>query len=109
MVAGQPSLSKFTAVGADAGGGPLVTITFNNGTYVSFFAYASTFTGGVRVALGDINGDGNMDVITGAGPGGGPQVNVYNGKRLPRQISWPRIFLKQQNPKVLSLELIETL
>jgi gliding motility-associated-like protein len=78
MVAGQPSLSKFTAVGADAGGGPLVTITFNNGTYVSFFAYASTFTGGVRVALGDINGDGNMDVITGAGPGGGPQVNVYN-------------------------------
>jgi gliding motility-associated-like protein len=78
MVAGQPILSKFTAVGADAGGGPLVTITFNNGTYVSFFAYASTFTGGVRVALGDINGDGNMDVITGAGPGGGPQVNVYN-------------------------------
>jgi gliding motility-associated-like protein len=78
MIAGQPSLSKFTAVGADAGGAPLVTITFNNGTYVSFFAYASTFTGGVRVALGDINGDGNMDVITGAGPGGGPQVNVYN-------------------------------
>jgi len=51
MVAGQPALNKFTAVGADAGGGPLVTITFANGTYTSFFAYASTFRGGVRVAL----------------------------------------------------------
>ena len=78
MVAGQPALNKFTAVGADAGGGPLVTITFPNGTYTSFFAYASSFTGGVRVALGDVNGDGSIDVITGAGPGGGPQVNVYN-------------------------------
>jgi len=78
MVAGQPALNKFTAVGADAGGGPLVTITFPNGTYTSFFAYASTFRGGVRVALGDVNGDGSTDVITGAGPGGGPQVNVYN-------------------------------
>ena len=82
MVAGQPALNKFTAVGADAGGGPLVTITFPNGTYTSFFAYASTFTGGVRVALGDVNGDGSIDVITGAGPGGGPQVNVYNVNSL---------------------------
>jgi len=78
MVAGQPALNKFTAVGADAGGGPLVTITFANGTYTSFFAYASTFRGGVRVALGDVNGDGSTDLITGAGVGGGPQVNVYN-------------------------------
>lgn len=82
MVAGQPALNKFTAVGADAGGGPLVTITFVNGTYTSFFAYASSFTGGVRVALGDVNGDGSIDVITGAGPGGGPQVNVYNVNTL---------------------------
>jgi fibronectin-binding autotransporter adhesin len=78
MVAGQPALNKFTAFGADAGGGPLVTITFPNGTYTSFFAYASTFTGGVRIALGDVDGDGSPDLITGAGPGGGPQVNVYN-------------------------------
>jgi hypothetical protein len=82
MVAGQPALNKFTAIGADAGGGPLVTITFANGTYTSFFAYASSFTGGVRVALGDINGDGSTDVITGAGPGGGPQVNVYSVNTL---------------------------
>ena len=98
MVAGQPILSKFTAVGADAGGGPLVTITFNNGTYVSFFAYASTFTGGVRVALGDINGDGNMDVITGAGPGGGPQVNVYNVNPATGGVSLQKSFFAFNAP-----------
>src|SRR5262249_38941684 len=46
---------------------------------MSFFAYSPGFKGGVRVAAGDINGDGHVDVITGAGPGGGPLVNAYDG------------------------------
>ena len=69
-------------VGADAGGGPQVKV-FNgaNGKLEkSFFsAYASTFQGGVRVAAGDVTGDGFADIITGAGPGGGPQVKVFDG------------------------------
>jgi len=84
IVMGQGSLNDFTAVGADSGGGPLVTITFNNTDtlgngpqYLSFFAYDSSFTGGVRVALGDVNGDGNRDIITAAGPGGSTHIKVF--------------------------------
>jgi len=98
MVAGQPALNKFTAIGADAGGGPLVTITFPNGTYTSFFAYTSTFTGGVRVALGDVNGDGVIDLITGAGPGGGPQVNVYDVNNLTGVVSLQSSFFAFSAP-----------
>ncbi len=45
----------------------------------SFLAYESTFTGGVRVAVADLNGDGTPDVVTWAGPGGGPRVRAFDG------------------------------
>jgi hypothetical protein len=48
----------------------------------SFLAYPAGFGGGVTVATADLNGDGVQDVVTGAGPGGGPAVEVWNGASL---------------------------
>ena len=69
-----------TAVGADAGGGPEVIVYNADGTTrFAFFAYSPSFTGGVRVATGDITGDGVDDIITVAGPGGGPHISAFDG------------------------------
>jgi hypothetical protein len=73
-----PGVKQTFATGIDAGGGPLVTVNYSDGHTSSFFAYAPSFTGGVRVAMGDINGDGNVDLITAPGIGGGPNIKIFN-------------------------------
>jgi uncharacterized delta-60 repeat protein len=84
---GSLSLARFGpapriyAVGADAGGGPEVKVydADTGALKLDFFAYDPNFRGGVRVAVGDANGDGVPDIITAPGPGGGPEVKVFDG------------------------------
>src|SRR4029077_5999973 len=83
--------------GAGAGGGPNVGVFhiqadgFANrfgGPLGSFFAFDPGFTGGVTVAAGNLDGNGLDSIITGAGPGGGPQVNVFNGADASLRLSF---------------------
>ena len=74
--------------GAGAGGGPNVKIWDYESLKVvrDFMEFSDPssngndlFAGGVRVGVSDLNNDGTQDLITGAGPGGGPRVKIYSG------------------------------
>jgi hypothetical protein len=67
------------ATGAGQGGGPHVRLFRGDGVLLAqFFAYNTSFSGGVRVAAGDVDGDKKDELITAAGPGGGPHVRVFD-------------------------------
>ncbi len=68
------------AVGAGPGGAPRVRVYNADGSVrFDFNAYDPAFRGGVRVATGDVTGDGVEDVISAPGAGGGPHVKVFDG------------------------------
>lgn len=65
--------------GTENGGGPHIRVFNADGVLINpgFFAYANSFRGGVNVAIGDLNGDGIKEIITGAGYSGGPHIRVF--------------------------------
>jgi len=63
---------------AGPGGGPHIRIFDNHANLKGqFFAYDPRFRGGVSVAAGDIDNDGLIEIVTGAGPGGTPHVRIF--------------------------------
>lgn len=72
----------YIAVGAATGFRPRVAVISPSGAKLAaFLAFNPNFTGGVRVAVGDVNGDGVSDIIVAQGPGGG-FVKIVDGTKL---------------------------
>jgi hypothetical protein len=71
-----------------SGMAPLVRSFFLAGVPAfQFLAYSSNFTGGVNLAVLPIGPGGTNSIITGPGPGGGPDVRVWsdNGATIQRE------------------------
>jgi len=68
--------------GAGDGGGPHVLVFdgVTGAVTMSFFAFEPGFSGGVRLAAGDVTGDGRADVIAGSGPGRPATLRVFDGE-----------------------------
>lgn len=65
--------------GAGRGGGPHVVVFRADGTVMeSFLAFDNAIKNGLKVAAGDVTGDGKDEVIVGLSSGGEPRVNVFN-------------------------------
>lgn len=66
-------------VSPGSGGGPQVLIFDKNFKLLSnFFAYEKNSRNGVSVAVADLDGDGNLEIITSPGRGAKPLVKVFS-------------------------------
>ncbi|MGH2768180.1 MAG: SpoIID/LytB domain-containing protein [Actinomycetota bacterium] len=82
---GRHESGWIVASGAGEGGGPHVLVTDKAGSpRASFFAYDDGFRGGVRLAVCDLDADGRAEIVSGAGPGGGPHVRIFTADGVPR-------------------------
>lgn len=80
--------------GAGAGAPPIVRIFANENPprlIRQFLAYPASFRGGVRVATGDLDGDGVAEIVTGPASNGVALVSVFNaaGDTLASFIAMP--------------------
>ncbi len=80
VIVPSPTASALQAFVLANGAGlpPQVTLrSISDGVLSSFLAYGATFRGGVTAQVGDVDGDGNFEIVTVTGSGGGPHVRVF--------------------------------
>ena len=81
---------RLAGFGAGTGAGPNSAVTVNEALSLTqvgqFQPFGSNFTGGTRVATGDLNKDGVDDFVVGPGPGRATEVRVYSGVLTQSQI-----------------------
>ncbi len=85
-----PQGRAIVVTGAEVGAGPHVKAfdLVTGRELASFFAYDQNYRGGVRVALGDVDGDGFPDIVTSPGPGHPPQIKVFSGLNARPIANW---------------------
>ena len=71
--------TSIVAIGAGLGGGTVQVDNTAGTVQFTLTPFGASWTGGVRVATGDLTGNGVDDIIVAAGPGGGPRVAIYDG------------------------------
>jgi hypothetical protein len=79
---------------AGPGGGPHIRAFDLNGTPQynpnKLFPYSENFRGGINIAMGDVDADGQDEIIIAPKKGGGPHVRIFETNGTPRGIEfWP--------------------
>ncbi|QGJ71139.1 Hypothetical protein PBC10988_28420 [Planctomycetales bacterium 10988] len=76
----MPIPTPVLVTGSEAGSGIVRVFDQNGVELYSFFPYTESYNNGVRVATGDINGDGILDIVTATGPGSTPHVQAFDSQ-----------------------------
>ncbi len=87
---------KEIVTAAGLGGGPHIRVFTKEGKSLTggFFAYDKNFKGGVSITTGDINGDGEKEIITAPGKGSKPEIKIFtkDGKFLKSFLAYESSF-----------------